>query len=126
MKESSVAVLVRLAAQRLGTTLFRNTVGRFQVVDEKTGDTRWVQTGLCVGSSDYIGFTEYTVKPEDVGRKIAVFTAIETKRASGGKKSAEQTAFVSRVHSAGGIAGFANSVAGAEALIRNFITRGKP
>jgi hypothetical protein len=120
VKESSVSVLVRLAVQRLGTTLWRNTVGRFMVIDEKTGSERWVQVGLCVGSSDYIGFTEYIVRQEDVGRKIAVFTALETKRAFGGKKSVEQNAFVKRVQSGGGIAGFVNSSESAEKLINSF------
>lgn len=124
MKESNVSVLVRLAVQRLGTKLWRNTVGRFMVIDERSGEERWVQVGLCVGSSDYIGFTEYIVRPEDAGRKIAVFTALETKRAHGGRKSAEQTAFITYVKSVGGIAGFASSAAVAEALIHNFF-RGK-
>ena len=30
---------------------------------------RWVQFGLCVGSSDFIGIKTIIVKPEDVGKK---------------------------------------------------------
>lgn len=120
MRESGVAVLVRLAAQRLGITLFRNTVGKFQVIDKQSG-VRWIQAGLCVGSSDWIGFFEYTIRPEDVGRKIAVFTAIETKRSSGGRKSEEQKRFVDRVREAGGLSGFVNSVEATEKLVAEFM-----
>lgn len=108
MKESQVAVGVRIELQKLGTTLFRNLVGRFRVVDD-WGQERFIRTGLTVGSSDYIGFTEYLIKPEDVGKKMAIFTAVETKRSSGGRTSAEQKTFVERVILAGGIAFFASS-----------------
>lgn len=121
MKESNVLNLVRLGVQKFGTTLFRNTVGRFQVIDERTGDLRYIQAGLCVGSSDAIGLTVYIIKPEDVGRKIAVFTAIETKRSYGGRKTDEQINFVNWVKDSGGIAGFAKSVDDAEKLLREFI-----
>jgi hypothetical protein len=121
VNESKVSALVVLALQKLGTTLFRNTVGRFMVIDERTGGERYVQTGLCKGSSDRIGLTEYRVKPSDVGRKLAVFTAIETKRTFGGRNSVEQENFVSWVRESGGIAGFANSPESAERIIREFI-----
>jgi hypothetical protein len=108
VNESTVASQVRLALQPLGTTLFRNTVGRFQVVD-LYGGTRYVQAGLCVGSSDFIGFTEKIIQPHEVGRRVAIFTAIETKNSKGGRRTDVQTTFIDRVIVAGGIAGFANS-----------------
>lgn len=120
MKEKNVLAEVRLAVQKLGATLFRNTVGRFRVVDDVTGDLRWVQTGLCVGSSDSIGLTEYIIKPQDVGRKIAVFTALETKRTKGGRITEEQKLFVQWVIRSGGIAGFARSAEDAERIVREF------
>jgi hypothetical protein len=122
VKESLVLNQVRLAVQKLGTTLFRNTVGRFEVFDKRNGQSRWVQAGLCVGSSDGIGLTEYTIKPEDVGRRVAVFTAIETKRPFGGRTTVEQQNFVQWVKESGGIAGFATSTEEAEKIIRDYIT----
>lgn len=75
----------------------------------RTDKGHWVKYGLCNGSSDLIGWTEYVVRPEDVGRKMAVFTAIETKASKGGRKREEQLNFISAVQRAGGIAGFATS-----------------
>jgi hypothetical protein len=120
LREAKVAAEVRLALQVEGTTLFRNSVGTFQVIDEKTGALRYVQAGLGKGSADFIGFTEITIREEHVGRKIAVFTAIETKRSTGGRKSAEQINFINRICSVGGIAGFAESVESAVSIVKNW------
>lgn len=123
MRENEVAARMRLEVQPLGTTLFRNTVGRFMIVEERTGKTRWVQTGLAVGSSDFIGFTEHVIRPEDVGKKIAVFTAFETKASWGGVKSTEQKTFISRIRAAGGIAGFVDRANAATNIIKEWINR---
>ena len=112
MLESEVAKRVRLALQKIRVTLFRNNVGRV-----RTDDNRFVQFGLCEGSSDYIGWTEHIIRPEDVGRPVAVFTAVETKRSKGGKVSDEQWAFIGRVQLAGGIAGVAESEKAAKELV---------
>lgn len=118
MNESNVATTVRLALQKLGVTLFRNTVGVFYTVDQRSGQTSQVRCGLGTGSSDYVGWTEYVVKESDVGRTVAIFTAIETKRSKGGVRSADQERFVARVREVGGIAGFANSAeAAVEVLV---------
>ena len=66
-----------------------------------------------------IGWTSLTVTPDLVGRKIAVFTAIEAK-AIKGKPSPEQTRFIEAVARAGGIAGIARSDAEAVTLIQTF------
>lgn len=91
-----------LAAPRQNCRLFRNNVGLF-----KTADGRVVKTGLHNGSSDLIGWTEIVIKPEMVGKKIAVFTAIECKRNDKAAKSEEQKNFVEQVKKSGGYAGFA-------------------
>jgi len=113
--ESDIVGAVRLALQRMRCTTWRNNVGMLR--NERGG---WVRFGLCEGSSDFIGFTEYTVKPEDVGRNIAVFTAIETKRPKGGSLTEEQETFINRVKQAGGIAGAARTPLEATELIQEF------
>lgn len=61
------------------------------------------------GLSDYTGWTIKTIPPEWVGREIAVYTAIETKRSKGGKVSDNQSHYLGQVHADGGIAVAANS-----------------
>jgi len=61
------------------------------------------------GASDLNGWTEIEITQSMVGRRIAVYTAIETKRTKGGVKRAGQINFCDQVNAAGGIAGFANS-----------------
>lgn len=60
--------------------------------------------GLCVGSSDLIGYTPVVITQEMVGRCLAVFTAVECKRERGGGLSPEQRNFLEKVLAAGGIA----------------------
>ncbi len=59
--------------KRSNVRMFRNNVGMIN----------GVQFGLCVGSSDLIGFKSMTITPEMVGQKIAVFTALEVKTEKG-------------------------------------------
>lgn len=70
-----------------------------------------------VGASDLQGWTSVTVTPEMVGRKVAIYTAIECKRTTGGRKSDDQRHFVDRVRAAGGISGFASSDTEARAIV---------
>jgi len=84
-------------------TMFRNNVGM-----AKLKDGGRVRYGLIKGSSDLIGWRTVTITPDMVGDDIAVFTAIEIKTQKG-KTSSEQINFISRVLSAGGIAGVARS-----------------
>lgn len=69
---------------------------------------RPLHAGLIKGSSDLIGWTEVEITPEMVGKRVAMFTAIEAK-AEKGKATAEQLQFIARVNEAGGIAGIARS-----------------
>ncbi len=92
--------------------VFRNNVGSgFQgrTVHEGTGEVvltgaRRIKFGLCEGSSDLIGWTTLTVTPEMVGRRVAVFTALEVKRDKKQKPTPEQVNFLRAVRQAGGIA----------------------
>ncbi len=68
-----------------------------------------VRYGLCKGSADLIGLTELTIGPEHVGKTLAVFVAVEVKRAKGGRASAEQLQFLDLVRRRHGIAIVARS-----------------
>lgn len=85
--------------KRKNVRLFRNNVGQIG----------GLSFGLCVGSSDLIGFQSVTVTPEMVGQKIAVFTAIEVKTQKG-KVSPAQAKFVEMVRKFGGIGAIVRSV----------------
>jgi hypothetical protein len=98
--ETALQNEIRLAVGKLkDTRLFRNNVGMIN----------GVQFGLCVGSSDLIGFQSVTVTPEMVGQKIAVFTALEVKTEKG-KPTPAQTKFVEMVRSFGGKSAIVKSV----------------
>jgi hypothetical protein len=75
------------------------------------------------GQSDLGGWTKVTITPEMVGKDIAVFTAIETKRSKGGKASDDQLNFVDQVQRQGGIAGIANSVDAARKIIEQWASK---
>lgn len=104
MSEAAIQQKIRLALSRAGVVAFRNNVGQY--TDQKTG--RPIQYGLCVGSSDLIGWTPVTVTPEMVGTKLAVFTAVEVKTPSGRATEAQMN-FIAQVLKAGGFAGIARS-----------------
>lgn len=95
------------------TRIYKNAVGT-----AKQGD-RVISFGLCKGSSDLIGFTELEVTPEMVGKKIAVFTAIEVKKWNG-KPSPEQIKFIELVTESGGIGGIAKTIDEANQIIDNY------
>lgn len=92
--EQKIQQEIRLEASKLGLVLFRNNTGSLQA---KNG--RWVQFGLCKGSSDLIGWRVSDGK----------FVALEVKR-PGKSPTKEQTNFIDNVLSAGGIAGVVTSI----------------
>lgn len=77
---------------------------------------RPLHAGLCVGSSDLIGYRRLVVGPEHMGQSLAVFAAVEVKTAKG-RPSAEQSTFLQHVNAAGGRAGVARSVADAHSIL---------
>ncbi|TFH47679.1 MAG: VRR-NUC domain-containing protein, partial [Lysobacterales bacterium] len=92
--------------------LFRNNVGAYQ---DKEGN--WVRYGLGgKGASDLIGWKQIAITPEDVGRTIAQFLAVEVKQ-TGKKLTKDQQQFGNMVSSAGGIFGVAHSPEEAEQII---------
>lgn len=114
MTERNIQQDIRLALSKNGSKIFRNNCGGFK---DQTG--RWVTFGVAnPGGSDLIGWTPVTITPDMVGKKIAVFTAIEVKSASG-KIRPEQTNFIDRVKIDGGMAGVARSTDDALQIITN-------
>ena len=131
MAEKSLLNDILLQAPNLKAILFRNNVafswaGRV-VKDRPTPngrnvelvDARPIKSGLVKGSSDLVGWTEVEITQEMIGRKVAVFTAIEAKTPSM-RVSKAQTNFIRRLTDAGGIAGIARSAEDAAKLIQEF------
>ena len=114
--ESDIQQLIQLEAPKLNCTLLRNNNGCFT---DATG--RLVRYGLGMTSpnqnyksSDLIGWTEIIITPEMIGKRVAVFTAIEVKkeawRSTKNKREAMQENFINWVKMRGGIAAFINNV----------------
>lgn len=103
--------------------IFRNNTGTaWQGDATKRGRTvildnaRPVSFGLCVGSSDGIGWRSVLIGPEHIGRTLAVFAALEFKTATG-RPTPDQTRFLDAVARAGGLAGVARSSADARMIL---------
>lgn len=94
-----------------GTRLFRNNVGLAwtgkvlaRIRDAMTiQNPRPVKFGLHVGSSDLIGWRSIEITQDMVGKKVAVFMAVECKFGKG-RETKEQRNFREQVANAGGIA----------------------
>lgn len=115
MNETNITKSIQLSIPS-NTRLFRNNTGtgwQGTRMPSPAGlvilkDARPLNAGLCVGSSDLIGWTTVKITPEMVGREVAVFTAVEVK-ALRGRASADQVNFIDQVRKAGGLAGIARS-----------------
>src|SRR3990167_1538414 len=108
MPETSLVKLIQVALSELGVRLFRNNVGALK---DKSG--RWVQFGLCPGSSDLVGWRTITVTPAMVGKKVAIFCAIEVKGKGSKthpKRLEEQKRFIEPVSMSGGLAMFTDNL----------------
>ena len=112
---------ILLNCSRGDTRLFRQNVGQGwagRLVSNQAGrvtlqDARPLIAGLCTGSSDLIGWRSIEVTAEMVGRRLAVFAAVEVKSDTG-RLTEQQRAFLIAVEDAGGIAGVARSVEDAQ------------
>lgn len=99
MGETPFMHKVMLAVTEIGARVFRNNVG---MLKDRHGNR--VKYGVCnPGGSDLIGWQSIEVTPEMVGKKVAVFLAIETK-AGIYKATDDQRKFLLAVRDAGGIA----------------------
>lgn len=104
--ETTVLQKIRLqVGGRPDVRIFRNNCGVAVYPDGST-----VPYGLCPGSSDLIGWRSVIMRPEMVGKRLAIFVAIEVK-APGARTAPnrleKQTDFLAAVRLAGGLAGFA-------------------
>lgn len=109
MKEQQLYKELQARHSKFGV-LFRNNTGTAFQGKRATINSRLVITeprqisfGLCVGSSDLIGWTEKIITPDMIGQKIAIFTALEVKNGNG-KATKEQLNFIKQVRKSGGIA----------------------
>ena len=124
MTEHITQQRILLACGSGDTRLWRNNVGtgwagaatkvqRRGMVAVEPGDVvirqgRPLHAGLCVGSSDLIGYR--------VVDGVAQFVALEVKSATG-RPTAQQTQFLDHITSAGGCAGIVRSVEDAQSLL---------
>lgn len=122
--ESRLLYDLLIRASALGARLFRNQVGQYRLARpdcprcQQTG--RILRSGLCVGSSDTVGWVPVTIRPEHVGRTLAVFVAIETKSLRG-VLSDEQRQFLAVAESHGAVTCVARSVADAETALAPYL-----
>lgn len=107
--EGNLLKRIQLLAGR-NVRIFRNNTGTgwqgkpiWKGKELTLQNARPLNAGLCIGSSDLIGWKTVVVTPEMVGKKVAIFTALEGKT---GKTSTskEQSLFLKAVQKAGGIA----------------------
>lgn len=112
MNENAIQNSIRLAVSAHGGAIaLRNHTGTF-----RTFDGKWVNAGLGTGTSDLIGLVEHIVRPEDVGRKVGVFVAMEVKTEKGALRP-EQRNFLLRVTELGGLAAVVRSVEDAQNVL---------
>lgn len=123
MSERDIMQEIMVRASVIGHRLFRNNVGtgwvgqfikpkRMQsyMLGEKDviiKNARPLHAGLCIGSSDTIGWRTVIITPEMVGQKIAQFVACEVKDKGG--VTGEQVSFMGAVSLAGGLSFVARS-----------------
>jgi hypothetical protein len=128
LNETDTQKLIMLRVSKLNTRIFRNNTGMGwvgEIMKKATGiitlrNPRPLHAGLCLGSSDLIGWTSVEITPDMVGKKIAVFTALEVK-AQYKKASTEQLNFLGQVKNAGGIAAVVRTEKEAEYTITTFL-----
>lgn len=116
MRESEIQSRIRIAVAKLGAVLFRCNTGlawtgevtRINPTTILIKNARPFHAGLTRGGSDLIGWNSVIVTEAMVGRKIAVFSAVECKNPHG-RITAEQENFLDQLNRAGGIAVIARS-----------------
>lgn len=120
MSETTTSNLIAVAVSDAGAVTFRNNTGA--ALDPHTG--RVVRYGLGPGSPDRVGWVPVTIRPEHVGRTLAVFVGIEAKTPTSHtepKRLAGQRHWLESLAAAGGIAMFASDRDRAAAVIRRAV-----
>jgi hypothetical protein len=128
MSEHEIQQRILLACGSGSVRLWRNNVGtgwagqatkvtpgniRAVAAALRPGDVvvrqgRPLHAGLCVGSSDLIGYRQVD--------GVAQFVALEVKSATG-RPTKEQSQFIDHINGAGGVAGIVRSVADAQTML---------
>jgi hypothetical protein len=112
MHEADLMRTIQKEASTVGARLFRNNVGLYYTINGEP-----IRCGLCVGSSDLIGWKPIIVTKEMVDSKLLVFVAIEVKT-DNGRVSKEQQSFIDAVGSNGGFSGIVRTPEDAKELLR--------
>jgi hypothetical protein len=115
VSETEIQNQIRLTLSIGPTRLFRNNVG---VLQDRHGN--FVTYGLVPGSGDLIGLMAYEIRPEDVGRKVAVFVSMEVKKPRGSHTAQNQKDWRAMVRRFGGIAAVVKSVEAARDLLQSW------
>ena len=117
MSEKTLISEIQLLYSQKGHRIFRQNVGtgwsgeffkppmKTSVVvnpsDVVLRNARPLRAGLCTGSSDLIGWQSVVITEDMVGKKVAIFTAIEVKHGKTGTTE-EQLRFIESVNNSGG------------------------
>lgn len=104
--------ILRTFGARPGLRLFRNSVGMVRLPGGGA-----IPYGLCLGSSDLIGWRTLPSGRDPRLGSVAQFVALEVK-VPGGRVTSSQAAFLRAVARAGGVAGIVRSLDDVEALLR--------
>jgi len=127
LSETKIMNEILLATSAAGHRLFRNNVGlgwvgRVTIHDHAhicMAHPRPLRAGLCAGSSDIIGWHSVTITPGMIGKRVAVFTALEVKTAKGRVSDLQQN-FLNVVTLHGGCGIVARSIQDAERGIQEW------
>lgn len=133
--EAKAKDTVLLRANQWGSRLFKNNSG---VAFTEGGRPVFFGLGnegkkseTDIRTPDDVGWTEITITPEMVGKKVAVFTCIDSKKLgfvvkpnyTVGTREYGQNKFFQQVINAGGIAGFACNAEQVDDIFNNFNVR---
>jgi len=119
--------IMKTLGGRTDVRIFRNNVGvafQGEVAHESSGfitleHYRRIRFGLYPGSGDLVGWKTIEITPDMVGKKVAVFTSIETKKKRG-RASDNQLHWAHQVSVSGGIAGIVRSTEQAVEIVDGY------
>jgi len=120
-RETALLKRILIWATQSGFRLFRNAVGLAWVGTLSEGpyklsfrnrdtqvveiyDARPIRYGLCIGSSDLIGWRTLRITEDMVGKRVAQFCALEAKTENMSGPTKEQRNFLQQVAKSGGYA----------------------
>jgi hypothetical protein len=112
-KESLVNDAVKDWANLRGGVLYRNRRGMVRL---QNGNMMPIGLGPN-GTGDLIGYLTITITPDMVGRKVAVFSMIESKTSTGTLEDHQRDRIL-EVRDAGGISGCARSAEDSERILQ--------